>query len=282
MAGVEQGQGAQTIIRPQPGPQTTFLASTADIGIYGGSAGGGKTWALLMEPLRHVANPQFGAVFFRRTLVQVRNEGGLWDESEKLYPSLNAKPKVAPDLSWTFPAGSLVSFAHLEHDKTVSNWQGSQIPLICFDELTHFSAKQFWYLLSRNRSMCGVRPYVRATCNPDADSWVAEFISWWINQDTGLPIPERAGLLRWFVRIGDAIIFNVIRIPDFMQNVGDERYRAKIMERYTLAATAKGINGDLLLDKEEEFDSVRATRISITSGRRSGECPRRRKPTSSR
>lgn len=207
MAGVEQGQGAQTIIRPQPGPQTTFLASPADIGIYGGSAGGGKTWALLMEPLRHVANPQFGAVFFRRTLVQVRNEGGLWDESEKLYPSLNAKPKVAPDLSWTFPAGSSVSFAHLEHDKTVSNWQGSQIPLICFDELTHFSAKQFWYLLSRNRSMCGVRPYVRATCNPDADSWVAEFISWWINQDTGLPIPERAGVLRWFVRIGDAVIW---------------------------------------------------------------------------
>ncbi|MFK0273665.1 phage terminase large subunit [Ensifer sp. NPDC090286] len=207
MAGFEQGQGAQTVIRPQPGPQTSFLASPADIAIYGGSAGGGKTWALLMEPLRHVTNPQFGAVFFRRTLVQVRNEGGLWDESEKLYPSLNAKPKVAPDLSWTFPAGSSVSFAHLEHDKTVSNWQGSQIPLICFDELTHFSAKQFWYLLSRNRSMCGVRPYVRATCNPDADSWVAEFISWWINQDTGLPIPERAGVLRWFVRIGDAIIW---------------------------------------------------------------------------
>lgn len=207
MAGDEHGAAAQTIIRPQAGPQTTFLSSPADIAIYGGSAGGGKTWALLMEPLRHIANPQFGAVFFRRTLVQVRNEGGLWDESEKLYPNLNAKPKVAPDLSWTFPAGSSVSFAHLEHDKTVSNWQGSQIPLICFDELTHFSQKQFWYLLSRNRSMCGVRPYVRATCNPDADSWVAEFISWWINQETGLPIPERAGVLRWFVRIGDKIIW---------------------------------------------------------------------------
>ena len=77
----------------------------------------------------------------------------------------------------------------------------------CFDELTHFSQKQFWYLLSRNRSMCGVRPYVRATCNPDADSWVAEFIAWWINQETGLPIPERAGKLRWFVRIGDKIIW---------------------------------------------------------------------------
>ena len=74
-------------IGPQPGPQERFLASSSDIAIYGGSAGGGKTWALLMEPLRHVHNPDFGAVFFRRSTVQIRNEGGLWDESAKLYPS---------------------------------------------------------------------------------------------------------------------------------------------------------------------------------------------------
>lgn len=159
-----------------------------------------------MEPLCHITNPQFGAVFFRRSTVQVRNEGGLWDESEKLYLAIGASPKEHV-LQWSFPSGASVSIAHLEHDRTVLNWQGSQIPLICFDELTHFSAKQFWYMVSRNRSMSGVRPYIRATCNPDADSWVAEFISWWVDQDTGLPIPERAGVLRWFVRIGDAIIW---------------------------------------------------------------------------
>ncbi|GGZ21810.1 phage terminase large subunit [Asticcacaulis endophyticus] len=183
-----------------------FLSSPADIAIYGGSAGGGKTWALLMEPLRHIANANFGAVFFRRSTVQVRNEGGLWDESQKLYPSMGAVPKEHV-LEWKFPSGASVSFAHLEHDKTVLNWQGSQIPLICFDELTHFSEKQFWYMVSRNRSMSGVRPYIRATCNPDADSWVAKFISWWINPETGLPIPERAGVLRWFIRVGDTIVW---------------------------------------------------------------------------
>ena len=203
-----------TIIRPQPGPQTAFLATEADIGIYGGAAGGGKTFGLLMEPLRHISNPEFGAVFFRRSLVQVRNEGGLWDESERIYPLAGGKPHVAPDLGWRFTqpgsnsgGGASVGFGHLEHEKTVLNWQGAQIPLICFDELTHFTAKQFWYLLSRNRSMCGVRPYVRATCNPDADSWVAEFISWWIDPETGFAIPERSGVLRWFVRIGDKIIW---------------------------------------------------------------------------
>ncbi|MEY4839014.1 MAG: hypothetical protein RLZZ475_2873 [Pseudomonadota bacterium] len=191
----------KTIV-PQPGPQTAFLASAADIAIYGGAAGGGKTWALLLEDLRHIHNPGFGSVTFRRSTVQIRNEGGLWDESANLYPLVGASPKEHV-LTWQFPSGASASFAHLEHDKTRLNWQGSQIPLIKFDELTHFTAAQFWYMVSRNRSMCGVRPYIRATCNPDADSWVAELIAWWIDQDTGLPIPERSGVLRWFVRVGE-------------------------------------------------------------------------------
>lgn len=193
-------------IRPQPGPQEKFLASPADIAIYGGAAGGGKTWALLLEPLRHSANPQFGAVIFRRNTTQIRNQGGLWDASSHLYPVAGAKPREHV-LTWDFASGSSLTFAHLEHDKTIYSYQGSEIPLIGFDELTHFSEKQFWYMLSRNRSMCGVRPYVRATCNPEADSWVADFISWWIDQETGLAIPERSGVLRWFVRIGDAIVW---------------------------------------------------------------------------
>jgi len=193
-------------VRPQAGPQTAFLASQADIAVYGGAAGGGKTWALLIEPLRHIANGDFGAVFFRRTTVQVRNEGGLWDESAKLYPLIGGAPREHV-LEWRFPSGAAVSFNHLEHDKTVYDWQGSQIPLICFDELTHFSQKQFWYMVSRNRSMSGVRPYIRATCNPDADSWVAEFIAWWIDPETGFAIPERAGRLRWFVRVGETLVW---------------------------------------------------------------------------
>lgn len=183
-----------------------FLASSADIAIYGGGAGGGKTWALLMEPMRHISNPRFGAVTFRRTTTQIRNEGGLWDESAELYPHVGAMPR-GHVLEWKFPSGAKLKFDHLEHDKTVYNHQGAQIPLICFDELTHFSERQFWYMVSRNRSMCGVRPYIRATCNPDADSWVARLIAWWIDQDTGFAIPERAGVIRWFVRVGETIIW---------------------------------------------------------------------------
>lgn len=93
-----------------------------------------------------------------------------------------------------------MKFAHIERDEDVHKWQGSQICEIGFDELTHFSEKTFFYMLSRNRSSCGVVPFVRATCNPDADSWVAKLISWWIDQETGYPIRERSGKIRWFIR----------------------------------------------------------------------------------
>lgn len=192
------------IIRPQPGPQEKFLSSSADIAIYGGAAGGGKTWALLMEPLRHIGNADFGAVIFRRETPQITNEGGLWDTSHKLYPFLNAHPTENPRLAWTFKSGASLTMTHLQLEKTVHDWQGAQVPLILFDELTHFTRKQFFYMLTRNRSTCGVRPYIRATCNPDPDSWVAELIAWWIGDD-GFPIAERNGVVRWFVVINDTI-----------------------------------------------------------------------------
>lgn len=182
------------------------MSTPADIAVYGGAAGGGKTWALLAEPLRHVGLGEFRAVIFRRNAVQVRIPGGLWDEAMKMYPALGGVP-LNQTLEWRFPSGARIKFAHLEHDDTALNWQGAQAELICFDELTHFTEKQFFYLLSRNRGLSGVKPYVRATCNPDADSWVARFIAWWIDRDTGRPITGRDGRLRWMLRRGDKLVW---------------------------------------------------------------------------
>lgn len=194
-------------IRPQAGPQEAFFANPAQIVIYGGSAGGGKTWALCAEPLRHINVKGFSAVIFRRNLTQVTNPGGLWDEAQIIYGIIpGAKPRKNP-LQWNFSQGTKVQFAHLANADTVLDWQGSQIALIEFDELTHFTRYQFFYMVSRNRSTCGVMPYIRASCNPDADSWVAEFIEWWIDQETGFPIEERAGVIRYFVRDGDNLIW---------------------------------------------------------------------------
>ena len=194
------------ILAPQKGPQERFLATPADICIYGGAAGGGKTFGLLLEPLRHMKNKDFNSIIFRRDYTQVTSPGGLWDSSKKIYSYVKGcYPLKTPKLHWNFQSGASVNFAHLGNDEDCLSWQGSQVTMIGFDELTHFSEYQFFYMLSRNRTDSGVAPYVRATCNPDADSWVAEFIKWWIDPDTGYPIPERSGKIRWMVRLNEVI-----------------------------------------------------------------------------
>lgn len=191
-------------LHPHKGPQHTFLGTAADIAIYGGAAGGGKTWALVAEAARHIHNPEYRGIIFRRTGTQVKNPGGLWDETTKLYPLMGGKSREYL-LEWTFPSGAEIKFAHMEHEGDKFNYQGGQFAFIGWDELTHFMSQQFWYLLSRSRSTSGIRPYIRATCNPDADSWVANLISWWIDPKTGLAIPSRSGVRRWFYRVNDQV-----------------------------------------------------------------------------
>jgi len=202
-------------IRPHPGPQERFLSTPADICIYGGAAGGGKSYGLLLEPLRHVFTiPGFGGKIFRQTSTQITEEGALWDEACGLYIPLGGRPRE-DELSFTFaPYRNTISFGHLNHAKERYEHQGAQICYLGYDELTLVgrgagktreaeearAEATWWYLLSRNRSVCGIKPYCRATVNPDSRSWVKKLIAWWIDLETGLPIPERSGVIRWLYR----------------------------------------------------------------------------------
>ena len=164
---------------------------------------------MLMEPLRHVGVKGFNAVIFRSQFADIVKSGGLWEESEKMYGQIKgATPRIV-DKQWVFRdkkgnVMSKITFAYV-NEQNFGTWKGSQIALLGFDELCDVSEKVFFFMLSRNRSTCGVEPYVRGTCNPDPDSWVAKFIEWWIDQDTGYAIPERSGVIRWFIRRDEQI-----------------------------------------------------------------------------
>jgi hypothetical protein len=235
-------------IYPQPGFQTSFLSSSADIVIGGGAAGAGKSYALLMEPLRHAGVSNFFAVIFRRTTPQITNPGGLWDTSKELYSKLrdgsgaSAKSTDQP-LKWKFPSGASLLLTHLEHEKSKEAWDGAQVSFLGFDELIHFTAGQFWYLAGRNRSASsGVKPYVRATTNPQTSGWVKRLISWWIHPDDhddhnlrGMPIPERAGVLRWFVRHNEVMYWggSISEVQSVLPDEVKAKHDARLVKSIT-------------------------------------------------
>lgn len=196
-----------TILWPQPGGQTAFSNCPADICLYGGEAGSGKSFNLLFDHVKWLDNPNYIGAVVRKTYSQIFDAGGLWDEAKKIYAPLGGRAVKSPKPMFTFPSGAQIYFKHSQHAAdVVENWQGLQAAVISIDELTHFTKQEFLYAMSRNRSTCGVKSYMRMTCNPDSQSWVKEFISWWIGPD-GFVIPERSGTIRWFLHVDDKFLF---------------------------------------------------------------------------
>jgi Terminase large subunit, T4likevirus-type, N-terminal len=180
--------------------QAEYVRCSADIVVFGGSAGGGKSRVLLYEPVSRDLHKVkgFNATIFRRESKQVTSPGGLWDEASEIYPYFSATAHVG-SLEYRFPKHrSKIAFRHIEHEEDKHKYQGSQFAMLGFDELTHFSEGQFWYMLSRNRSTCGVKPYVRATCNPDPN-WVRDLLSPWVADDHD-GSRAASGEIRWLIR----------------------------------------------------------------------------------
>lgn len=214
-------------IAPQPGPQTAFSATPADIAIYGGSAGAGKTFALAFEAARYATVPGYAAVVFRRTSPELTGGGSIWEEARRIYPHLGGVPREHPQLDWRFRSGALIEFRHAQYEHSVYSYQSKQWDGIFFDELTHFAASQFWYLISRLRSGrtgSSVKRRVRASTNPDPDSFVRELVDWYIGSD-GLARDDRSGVIRWFARLDERLVWG--GSPDEVVAVDPRRIRRR-------------------------------------------------------
>lgn len=242
-------------LQPQHGPQTMFMTSEADIVIYGGAAGGGKTYAILLEGLRHKDVRGFQGVIFRRQNVQIDAPGGLRDASQKLYEFVPYTEYRKGSHTWMNKNAPWLKFSYIESYEDTSRWQGSEICYLAFDELTHFDKNTFLYMLSRNRSTCGIKPYVRATCNPDADSWVAEFIAWWIDEDTGYPIQDRSGKIRWMINMNDEISWfdNKKDAVEFALSRGIPEDQAEIMPKSVTFIASSVQDNKILMENDPGY-----------------------------
>ena len=133
--------------------------------LFGGSVGGGKSMAVVMEALRQVHIPNYRGLILRATYPQLE---ALIATTYEYYPKAFPGAKYnTSEKRWTFPSGARIFFGYMQHEKDKYNFQGKPYDFIAFDELTHFTESQYMYLMSRNRPTgAGTRVYIRATANP--------------------------------------------------------------------------------------------------------------------
>lgn len=166
---------------PNPGPQSDFLACDAFEALYGGSAGGGKTWALVHDALRFIDRPTYNALLLRNTFPEL--EKTLLEESRRVYPKLGATYRDDKKV-WRFPSGAKVYLGYLDAENDVYQYQGAEFQFVGFDELTTFSLRVYTYLISRLRSAHGVPSRIRATTNPGGKGhgWVLARWAPWVDK----------------------------------------------------------------------------------------------------
>ena len=185
----------------QAGGQEKFLTTSADITIYGGSRGGGKSMGILLDALNDVLNPNFRALVMRN---EKNDLDDLIETSYGVYGQFGEYNKSKDDMTWNFHSGGFLRFGYYSdaYEDFKKRWQGKQFSYIAIDEITHMTYEKFKYIITDNRNAHFLRNRIYGTCNPDPDSWVAEFIRWWIGDD-GFPIPWRDGKVRYCFMDGD-------------------------------------------------------------------------------
>lgn len=194
-----------------------------DIIFYGGQAGGGKSAAALLHHLKYAHIENYKGIVIRRTTPMLTKPGAIWDEAKSMYKDYDPDARIRnKDMKITLgpvkdpDKKAEISFTHFERVDDTDNFQGSQLSSAVLDELCQFEESQFLYILSRLRTKAEMKPVLRATMNPDPDSWVKKWVGWYLFSDPnheyfGRPDPEKQGKVRWFIRNGNDMIWTESR-----------------------------------------------------------------------
>lgn len=203
-------------------PQYDFLSCSADWALFGGAAGGGKTHAISLDPLRHCqgpsANPMFRGAIFRRTFPDLTQPGGLLDHCKQIYEPLGAVYNHT-SAEFRFQCGAKISLETLQYSKDLNSFLGAQFDALYVDEAASFTLNQIMFLWSRCRSKSGVKPVLRMSANPDNDSFLFKLIYWWLDPATGFPDQSKKGVIRHFVATGED--FEWFDEPQFDPTTGE-------------------------------------------------------------
>lgn len=134
---------------PHP-KQQVFLNIKTKEAMYGGSAGGGKSDALLMAALQYVDVPGYSALILRRTWPDLSAPGAILDRANAWLINTDAEKREGGRV-WTFPSGARITFGTILRESDKFKFQSAEYQFIGFDELTQFEESQYLYMFSRVR-----------------------------------------------------------------------------------------------------------------------------------
>jgi hypothetical protein len=187
--------------------------------LYGGAAGGGKSFAMVADPMRYVNNPSANMLLVRRSTEELRE---LISVSKKLYPQAIPEARfLERDKTWVFPSGATLWMSYLDRDDDVSRYQGQAFNWIGFDELTQWTSPFAWnYMRSRLRTAkdTGLNLYQRATTNPGGAG------HYWVKKAFVDPAPPGKSFWATDVESGD-----VIKFPKGHSREGEPLFKRKFI-----------------------------------------------------
>lgn len=215
----------EVVFKPNPGPQTAFFAASEQEVLYGGAAGGGKSYALIADPMRYFDNKNFRGLILRRTNEELREL--IW-KSQELYPK--AIPGAVwreKDKEWRFPSGARLWMTYLDREDDVLRYQGQAFTYIGFDELTQYPTPHAWdYMRSRLRDASGTLPlFMRATSNPGGPG------HGWVKRMFIDPAPYGKPFDAQNVETGE-----VLRVPEGDDGFPKERWGQALFQRRFIPA----------------------------------------------
>ena len=166
----------EVIFKPNDGPQTSFLASAEREVFYGGARGGGKSYAMLVDPLRYCHKANHRALLIRRSMPELRD---MITHSQRLYSrAFKGARWREQEKEWRFPSGARIEFGYAENMTDVLRYQGQSYTWIGVDELPQYPTPDVYnFLRSSLRSVDPEIPvFMRATGNPGniGSQWVKE------------------------------------------------------------------------------------------------------------
>ena len=152
--------------------QKRFLDATEAEVLFGGAAGGGKSFGQMVDALIFaVKYPTSRQLILRRTFSEL--DKSLIRLSLSLYPK-EIYTHNSSSHTGKFKNGSFIDFGYCATENDVYQYQSAEYDVIRFDELTHFTESQYIYLISRVRGANSFPKQVKSTTNPGGvgHTWV--------------------------------------------------------------------------------------------------------------